>query len=162
MNSLSSTIKVLAFTLGSAFLSGCEKPAPPAAKAPEASAATIEITGNDQMKFSLASFDVEAGQRVTVVFKNIGTMPKESMGHTWTLLDQGTNVEKFADAGFPHASNGYIAPQLKSRVLATTKLLGPGESESVAFTVPPRRGAYDYICVFPGHPAMMKGIMNVR
>jgi azurin len=63
----------------------------------------------------------------------------------------------------PHPERDYIAFEQEFYVLAKTKLLGPGESDSVTFTAPRVAGAYDYICTFPEHYAGgMKGVMNVR
>jgi azurin len=49
----------------------------------------------------------------------------------------------------------------KGDVLAATKLLGPGESETITFTVD-EPGDYQFVCTFPGHFAMMRGIMVVK
>ena len=46
-------------------------------------------------------------------------------------------------------------------VIAATKLLGPGESETISFTAP-EPGDYQFVCSFPGHFAMMRGIMVVK
>jgi azurin len=40
--------------------------------------------------------------------------------------------------------------------------LGPGEEEIVSFTAPKEKGAYEYVCTFPGHVAMMRGTMTVQ
>ena len=48
-----------------------------------------------------------------------------------------------------------------SDVIAATKLLGPGESETISFTAP-EPGDYQFVCSFPGHFAMMRGIMVVK
>jgi len=46
-------------------------------------------------------------------------------------------------------------------VIAATKLLGPGENETLTFTAP-EPGDYQLVCSFPGHFAMMRGIMVVK
>ena len=58
----------------------------------------IEITANDQMKFSLAAIEAKAGEQLKVTLKNIGTLPKEAMGHNWVLLKPGTDLNAFAMA----------------------------------------------------------------
>lgn len=146
----------------SALLFGaCDNRPPATAQKPAGPEAIIEIKGDDQMKFDVTTFRVKPGQPVKVVFRNAGTMPKESMGHCWTLLDRNTNLDKFVEAGFAHASSGYIAPEMKDKVLATSKVLGPGETETVSFIAPTIQGDYTYVCVFPGHSAMMRGVMTV-
>jgi azurin len=122
----------------------------------------VEITGDDFMKFNLTSFEVKPGQKVTVRLKNIGELPKEAMAHNWILLAKEAYTPKFVELGMPHPERDYIAFEQEFYVLAKTKLLGSGESDSVTFTAPRTPGAYDYICTFPEHYAGgMKGVMTV-
>lgn len=123
----------------------------------------VEITGNDQMKFDVATIEAKPSQKVSVTLKNVGTMPKMSMGHNWVLLQQGVDPAKFVEASQMHMANEYIAPEMKDKVLAHTKLLGPGESDTVTFVAPSTPGDYVYICSFPGHFAIgMKGVLKVQ
>ena len=41
-------------------------------------------------------------------------------------------------------------------VFAATKLLKPGESDTITFTAPPA-GTYPFICTYPGHYPKMQG-----
>jgi azurin len=123
----------------------------------------VEITGDDFMKFSVTSFEAKPGQKVTVRLKNIGELPKEATAHNWVLLAKEAYTPRFVELGMPHPERDYIAYEQEFYVLAKTKLLGPGESDSVTFTAPGVPGAYDYICTFPEHYAGgMKGVMTVR
>ena len=123
----------------------------------------VEITGDDFMKFNLTSFEAKPGQEVTVRLKNIGELPKEAMSHNWVLLGKEAQTPRFVELGISHPERDYIAFEQEFYVLAKTKLLGPGESDSVTFTAPGVLGAYDYICTFPEHYAGgMKGVMIVR
>lgn len=131
-------------------------------RAIEAPPKDIQITGDDQMKFDVTAFEVKAGEKVSVTIKNIGTLPKEGMAHNFTLLDKNTDVQKFVESGTTHKESEYIPPEQKFRVLATTKLTGPNESDTITFAAPHVPGPYDYICTFPGHYASgMKGVMTV-
>jgi azurin len=131
-------------------------------RGPELPPKEIQMTGNDQMKFDVTAFEVNAAQKVSLTLKNVGTMPKEAMGHDFNLLDKNTDIPKFVEAGASHKETDFIPPEQKFRVLAKTKLLGPGESDTVMFTAPHVPGTYDYICSFPGHYASgMKGVMTV-
>src|SRR5438477_4780856 len=114
------------------------------------------------MKFDVTTIEAKAGQKVSVTLKNIGTLPKDAMGHDFNLLDKNTDIQKFVEAGASHKETDFIPPDQKFRVLAKTKLLGPGESDTTTFTAPQVPGPYDYICSFPGHYASgMKGVMTV-
>ncbi|MGH8092488.1 MAG: plastocyanin/azurin family copper-binding protein [Chthoniobacterales bacterium] len=137
-------------------ISGC-------ARAPEAPPKTVQITANDKMKYDLTAFEVKPGQRVSVTLTNVGTTPKASMGHNFILLKQDTNVQKFLDEGSMHAAQDYIAPEFGKDVIANTRLLGPGESDTVTFVAPFVPGDYVYLCAFPAHYAAgMHGIMTVK
>ena len=139
--------------------------ASPAPAAPDASLPEkkVEITGNDQMKFDVVAIDAKPGQKITVTFKNAGTMPKVSMGHNFVLLAQDMDPNKFVEAGTPHMGKEFIAPELANKVIAHTKLLGPGEADTITFAAPRTTGAYHYICSFPGHCTIgMRGVLTVQ
>lgn len=115
------------------------------------------------MQFDITRFAVPAGAGVTLNFKNIGRMPKESMGHNLAILDKSMDPNVFAAAAIRHPMTEYIPPEYADRVIATTAILGPGEEETLIFNAPSVPGDYPYVCSFPGHtPAGMKGIMVVR
>lgn len=123
----------------------------------------VEVTANDQMKFSLEFFDVEAGQVVRVTLKNVGSMPKMSMGHNLVILEQGADEKAFAEAAMNAPTTEYVPADMSKVVIAHTKLLGPGESDSITFKAPTKKGRYAFICSFPGHFQVgMKGFMVVR
>jgi azurin len=123
----------------------------------------VEITGDDFTKFNVTSFEVKPGQKVTVRLKNIGELPKEAMSHNWVLLAKEAQTPRFIELGASHPERDYIPFEQEFYVLAKTKLLGPGESDSVTFTAPGVPGAYDHVCTFPEHYAGgMKGVMTVR
>ncbi len=115
---------------------------------------TLEIAGTDQMQFDKAELKVKAGQKVTLVFKHAGTMPKDAMGHNWVLLKQGTDIPAFAEKAMAAKDTDYIPES--DAVIAHTKLIGGGETDTITFDAP-EKGTYDFICSFPGHYAMMKG-----
>ena len=116
----------------------------------------ITLTGDDQLKYDKTLFKVKAGQKITLDFKNVGKQPAAAMSHNVVILQQGTDVQKFGEAAVPAASTGHIPPSMKDDVIAHTKLLGPGESDQITFTLPDA-GVYDFICTFPGHFGTMHG-----
>lgn len=123
----------------------------------------IEITANDQMKFSLEFFDVKAGEIVRLTLKNVGSMPKMSMGHNLVILKQGTDEKAFVEAAMGAPTTDYVPADMSGSIIANTKLLGPGESDSIVFKAPTKKGRYPFLCSFPGHFQVgMKGFMIVR
>lgn len=121
----------------------------------------IEISGNDQMKFSLATLEAKAGEDLKVIFTNAGTLPKEAMGHNWVLLKAGTDVNAFATAAMTSKATDYIPAGMKDKVIANTPVLGPKQKAEVAFKAP-AAGTYTYICSFPGHYMIMRGTLTVK
>jgi azurin len=139
-------------------------PAPaPAAAAPVADGRKIEVTANDQMKFSLVEIRAKAGERLSVTLVNQGTTPKFSMGHNWVLLAVAANVDTFLVAAAEAPTTEYVPASRKADVLATTKLLGPGERDTATFAAPSSPGRYPFICSFPGHAQVgMRGVLIVE
>lgn len=73
-------------------------------RSPESS---VTITGNDRMSFAPEVFVVPAGEEVTLTLHNIGSMPKETMGHNWVLLSTGTDILEFSTAGVRYPKENY-------------------------------------------------------
>jgi azurin len=124
----------------------------------------IIITGNDAMQFDLKKIEVSSGEKIKVTFKNIGSMPKIAMGHNWVLLGKDTDAFAFGQkvlASGGSATNA-LPKSLLGEVIVHTQVLGPGESESVTFDTPIEKGEYEYVCTFPGHFAMMRGVLEVK
>ncbi len=115
----------------------------------------IKLDGTDDMKYDRTLFKVKAGQKITLDFKNIGKLPKEAMSHNVVILQQGTDINAFGAAAIP-AKPDHIPADMAADVIAHTKLLGPGESDQITFTLQDP-GVYDFICSFPGHFGTMKG-----
>lgn len=154
----------VSFILAAALLAACNKKeekqtgAAPAEK--PAAAEPIVITANDQMQYSTKAIEVAAGSEVTLILQNVGTMAKENMAHNFTLLKPGTVVSDFATKAMAAKATDYI-PEGAPEVIVHTKLLGPGESDTLNFTAP-AAGEYPFMCTFPGHFALMQGILTSK
>ena len=145
----------IALLAGTIALAGCSG-------SREAEPKLVEITGNDEMKFDVTSFEVKPGEKVTVMLTNIGELAKEAMAHNWALLEKGTDAAKLVAAGADHPEIDYIPADQAAHVLAKTKMLGPFDSDSITFTAPTEPGPNEYICSFPDHYTNgMKGVMTV-
>jgi azurin len=123
----------------------------------------IQMTGNDRMKFNIESFTVSAGGSVKLIFKNVGKMPKAAMGHNVVILLADADPDAFVAASASARENDYIPPGFDDQILVATKILGPGESDTIEFTAPSEAGEYVYLCSFPAHMfAGMRGVMVVE
>lgn len=171
-------IRILFVSLFAALIAGCgqKDPAPSttaaaapkaekakaSAPAPAAGPKVVEITANDQMKFSLATIEAKAGEEIKVILTNVGTLPKEAMGHNWVLLQATADAMAFAMAAASARETDYIPAAMKDKVIAHTAIIGPRKSDEVTFKAP-AAGEYVYLCSFPGHFAVgMKGKLIVK
>ena len=165
---------LLATTVSILFVSGCGQkestpaaapaataPAPAAAAAP-AAPRVVEITAGDNMKFSVTSIEAKVGEEVKIILTNIGTLPKDSMGHNFVILKKGSDAAAFATAATTAKATEYIPEALKDQVIAHTEVLGPRKSSEITFKVT-EAGEYPFLCSFPAHFMIgMKGVISVK
>ena len=118
----------------------------------------IIINSNDLMKFDQNELRVFEGQKITLTLNHTGKMSKEIMGHNFVLLKKKTNLSDFAQRAMLARENEYIPKG--DETIAYTKMIGGGESDTITFTAP-EKGSYTYICTFPGHYGLMKGVLIV-
>jgi azurin len=113
------------------------------------------------MRFSAGRINAKAGQPLSIELKNIGTLPKEAMGHNLVLLKPGTDAMSFAMKAVSAKAADYVPADAADQVIAHTKLLGPGESDTIKIaTLAP--GTYPFVCTFPGHAPIMNGQLVVE
>jgi len=124
-------------------------------------AGVVHVTGSDQMRFSAGRINVKAGETITIELKNAGTLPKEAMGHNLVVLKPGTDPMAFAMKAVSAKATDYMPADANDQVIAHTKLLGPGESDTIKIPAP-AAGTYPFVCTFPGHAAIMKGVLVVE
>ena len=145
-----------------------ETTAPAATETPAESGAAasddvveLTISGTDQMQFDKKELRVKAGQKVRLTLTHTGTMAKNAMGHNWVLLKEGVDLAAFGQKSATAMDNDYIPASEEGSIIAHTKMLGGGESDTIEFTAP-AKGTYEYLCSFPGHYALMRGVLIVE
>jgi azurin len=123
----------------------------------------VTITGNDTMQFDLKTIEAKAGEKIELTFKNVGKIPKIAMGHNLVVLKKGISAIAFGQKAMGAGANATNAlpDSVKGDTIAATKLLGPAESETITFSVA-EAGDYEYVCTFPGHFAMMRGVLKIK
>ncbi len=115
--------------------------------------APVAVSANDQMKFDVTDLTGKVGQTLTLTLTNDGSLPKTAMAHNLVILRPGTDVAAFVAAADKRAAEGYLpGDDQAARMIVHTKLLGPGEEDTISFT-PAAPGVYEYVCTFPGHAA---------
>ncbi|QNN23051.1 hypothetical protein HED60_12480 [Planctomycetales bacterium ZRK34] len=119
---------------------------------------TIVIhTVPEQMKYDKTEFTVKAGQPVKLRLVNPDYMPHNIViGQPGSAEEIGTAAEQLGAKGF---ELGFVPPSQK--IIVASKLIDHQKSELLTFTAPSKPGDYDYICTFPGHWRLMRGVMKV-
>jgi azurin len=154
-------VRIVASVLSLLFLAAASAATAP--RAPGAAPRVVHIQVGDNMKFAPAAFAAAPGESITVVLTDVGQMPKVAMGHNFVLLKKASEAKGIVDKCASARATEFVAPDVKPQLIAVTKLVGPGETAEVTFTVPAQRGDYLFICTFPGHFAMgMKGTLTVK
>lgn len=119
----------------------------------------VAIESNDLMRFSLHEITVPAECiDVEVTLKHSGVMPAKVMGHDWVLA-KDSDMSAIVNAGLAAgAARGYLAANDK-RVIAATKIVGGGESDTIKFSTNALVQGIHYVffCTAPGHSAVMRG-----
>ena len=135
------------------------------ALAPSAFAATCsaDIEGNDAMKYNVANIDISKSCKTfTINLKHTGQLAKNIMGHNVVIAKTADIKAIDADGMKAGLDNNYIKPG-DDRVIAHTRVVGGGESDSVTFDVARLKAGEDYMffCSYPGHAALMKGTLKL-
>ena len=110
------------------------------------------------MKFDVDNIVIKEGTRIKLTFHN-----NDDMQHNFVVTDQGSAN----DVGLLAIRLGINGERLNfipstSKVLYHTILLQPGKSETIYFTAPAKPGDYQYLCTYPGHYLVMRGILRVE
>ena len=114
----------------------------------------------EEMLFDRKEFSVPAGKRVKVVFENTDSMPHNIViGKPGSLEKMGGEADKMLQD--PKAMDRGYVPAIPE-VIASMGMVFPGQTEILDFTAPKVPGKYDFVCTFPGHWRIMKGVMIVK
>lgn len=131
--------------------------------APTSSLPSLEVTIKpdtaNPLAYDTKTISAKVGQKVVVTFTNIHpTLPQP---HNFVLGKLGTKdrMMTIAMSGMTLVDKGYIPDS--PDILAHTGLIQPGKSETIEFTLP-AAGEYPYFCTFPGHVAIMNGILTAQ
>ncbi|MGH8134306.1 MAG: azurin [Steroidobacteraceae bacterium] len=119
----------------------------------------VTIEGNDLMQYNLHELAVPAQcAEVEVTLRHSGQLSAKVMGHDW-VLTRDEHMSAIVNAGLAAGlKHGYL-PQNDARIIAATRLVGGGESDTIKFsTATLLQGArYAFFCSSPGHATLMRG-----
>lgn len=124
---------------------------------PSANTVTLSTVPH-KMNFDKTILSVAAGKTISLVFKN-----PDEMVHNLVIVKPGSaeKVGKAADhmAGEKDGYEKNFVPRL-SEVLFATPLVASGGTYQLELNFP-EPGDYPFLCTFPGHWQIMKGIIRV-
>ncbi|MBM3822557.1 MAG: hypothetical protein FJ404_06690 [Verrucomicrobia bacterium] len=111
------------------------------------------------LQFSPKELRVKAGAKVRLVFEN-----PDLMVHNWVLVQAGAGEEvgALADrmAADPQGMAKAYVPD-SPQILAATPLVNPKGRAELRFEAPRNPGSYPFLCTFPGHWRLMRGVLIV-
>jgi len=118
---------------------------------------TITLGTLPGLKFDASEITVKAGSKVKFTFSNKDVMP-----HNFVLTDIGSGAE-VGQLAMKLGAQGEAMDYVPStpKVLGYTSILQPQKSQTIYFVAPSKPGSYPFICSFPGHYMIMKGVINV-
>jgi azurin len=124
-------------------------------------------TVREQMRYDVGRIVVVAGKPFEIIFENDDMMPhnlmvvqpgaREQIGVITDKM-QPTELDAKGRAFFP---SGRAARALTGKIIDGTKLIEPGQKETLKLTAPTKTGDYEYVCTFPEHWKVMFGQLVV-
>ncbi len=123
----------------------------------------VEVHSTDQMSYTTKAIDVSKSCKTfTVKLIHDGKLPKNVMGHNWVLSKASDMAGVTTDGMAAGLDKNYLKAD-DARIIAHTKIIGGGETDSVSFDVSKLQAGenYQFFCSFPGHASMMKGDLKL-
>jgi azurin len=124
----------------------------------------VTVDSTDQMSFDTKEISIDKSCKTfTVDLKHSGSLPKNVMGHNW-VLSKTADMQPIATDGLGAGIDKNYLKEGDARIIAHTKIIGAGETDSVTFDVSKLAAgeAYGFFCSFPGHISMMKGTVTLK
>ena len=113
-------------------------------------------TVEGKMLYDIQEFEVKTGDSVSLKFKNMDFPP-----HNLLIVKPG-KADEVAKMALELGENG-ISKQWRPKtqhILWGSKAINHKEETVINF-IAPEPGNYPYVCTFPGHATLMRGVMKV-
>ncbi len=129
-------------------------------------ARTVTIKAGKNLTYSVATFNVRAGEPIKLTFINPDVVPRELGARSAGFALSGRDFANKIIAGSlppPYAVGIYPGSRMRATTSWFTPMSSPprtsSRSPSLAPAVP---GRYPHLCTFPGHWMVMNGVMVVE
>lgn len=120
----------------------------------------IDLRTATGLQYEQRELRVKAGDYLAIRFENPDTMP-----HNWVLTKPGAadRVAALADrmVADTDALQRHYVPD-SDDILCHSRLMMPATGCTLYLRAPEAPGAYPYLCTFPGHAQIMRGVMVVE
>lgn len=120
----------------------------------------LKIQAGSALNYLQAELKAKAGRAVALTFENPDVMP-----HNWVLVKPGAEervgVAAALMVSLPDGMDRHYVPE-SADVIVHTRILEPGKKTTIYFTAPNEPGRYPYLCSFPGHAQLMRGVLVVE
>ena len=120
----------------------------------------IALRTGTGLQYEQKELRAKAGEGLALTFANPDIMP-----HNFVLVAPGAE-DKVAElsARMVAAPDGYARHYVPDvpEVLCHSRMLDPGQKAVVYFNAPKQPGRYPYLCSFPGHAQLMRGVLIVE
>ena len=116
-------------------------------------------TVDEEMRYDIPWFAVEAGRDIQIVLKN-----EDLMAHNLVVVVPDALQEVALDGaalGPKIGASGKQYVPVSDKVIAATDMIQAEKTGRITFTAPTEPGEYPYVCTFPGHWMRMYGVMVV-
>ena len=116
------------------------------------------LTVREALKFDQTSIDAKPGQPVELTFINVDLMP-----HNVVITQPGA-ADAVCTAALAMGGDGFAKDFIPAsdKILAHSKMLDHGQKATLKFTLPDVAGDYKFVCTFPGHGTVMRGIIRAK
>ncbi|MEM6378862.1 MAG: plastocyanin/azurin family copper-binding protein, partial [Bacteroidota bacterium] len=118
---------------------------------------SITLGTKPGLMYDRTDMTVKAGSRIKWTFVN-----KDDMLHNVVIVNPGKATQignQALQLGLKGERMGYVPAS--DQVLYHTGLVQPGTSETIYLYAPDKPGTYEYVCTFPGHAQVMRGVLRV-
>jgi putative membrane-bound dehydrogenase-like protein len=112
----------------------------------------------EKMMYDVKELTVKAGKKIRLTFANPDFMP-----HNIVLVKPG-KADAVAMKAVALGAKGFqvgFVPESPD-IIWSSKLLDHSKEQVIEFTAPATPGDYPYVCTFPGHHLLMRGILHVK
>ncbi|MCS3472746.1 azurin [Pseudomonas sp. JUb42] len=124
----------------------------------------ITVDSTDQMSYDTKAIEIDKScKEFTINLKHSGSLPKAVMGHN-LVISKEADAQPIATDGLSVGIDKNYIKDGDTRVIAHTKVIGAGETDSLKLDVSKLDAAekYMFFCSFPGHISMMKGTVTLK